>query len=113
MLQTFLLQAQGGTKRIDLSHSLFDDDAIFLYNVDKAITLKSDKFKGSIKLKYDRMKYIGLWHMPKMDAPYVCIEPWSSIPANDGVIDNLLTKEEMIHLPVGYNYKNTYSITIE
>lgn len=107
------IYTQGGTKRIDLSHNLFDDDAIFLYNVDKAITLKSDKYKGSIKLKYDRMKYIGLWHMPKTDAPYVCIEPWSSIPANDGVIDNLLTKEEMIHLPVGYSYKNTYSITIE
>ena len=101
-----------GVKRIDLDHSLFDDDAIFLYNVDKTITLKSDKYKGSVKVKYDRMKYLGLWHMPKTDAPYVCIEPWSSIPANDGVVDNLLTKEEMIHLPVGYTYKNTYSITI-
>lgn len=107
------IYTQGGTKRINLSHSLFDDDAIFLYNIDKAITLKSDKFKGSIKLKYDRMKYVGLWHMPKTDAPYICIEPWSSIPANDGVVDNLLTKEEMIHLPVGYSYKNTYSITVE
>ncbi len=104
---------QGGTKRIDLTHSLFDDDAIFLYNVDKAITLKSDKYKYSVKLKYDRMKYVGLWHMPKTDAPYLCIEPWSSIPANEGVIDNLLTKEEMIHLPQGYSYKNTYSITVE
>ena len=107
------IYTQGGTKRIDLSHGLFDDDAIFLYNVDKSITLKSDKFKGSIKLKYDRMKYVGLWHMPKTDAPYVCIEPWSSIPANDGVVDNLLTKEEMIHLPVGYSYNNMYSITVE
>lgn len=104
---------QGGTKRIDLSHNLFDDDAIFLYNIDKSITLKSDKYNGSVKLKYDRMKYVGLWHMPKTDAPYICIEPWSSIPANDGVVDDLLTKEEMIHLPSGYSYKNTYSITIE
>ena len=102
----------GGVKRIDLAHNLFDDDAIFLYNVDKTITLKSDKYNHSIKMKYDRMKYVGLWHMPKTDAPYVCIEPWSSIPANDGAVDNLLTKEEMIHLPVGYTYKNTYSITI-
>ena len=104
---------KGGVKRIELNHSLFDDDAIFLYNIDKTITLKSDKYKGSVKLKYDRMKYVGLWHMPKTDAPYICIEPWSSIPANEGVIDNLLTKEEMIHLPVGYSYKNSYSITIE
>lgn len=104
---------QGGTKRIDLAHNLFDDDAIFLYNIDKSITLRSDKHAGSIKLKYDRMKYVGLWHMPKTDAPYICIEPWSSIPANEGAIDDLLTKEEMIHLPSGYSYNNTYSITIE
>ncbi len=101
-----------GTKRIDLAHDLFDDDAIFLYNVDKAITLKSDKYRHSVRVKYDRMKYVGLWKMPKTDAPYLCIEPWSSIPANDGVVDDLLTKEEMMHLPVGYTYKNTYSITI-
>lgn len=103
----------GGTKRIDLNHNLFDDDAIFLYNVDKTITLKSDVHKYSVTLKYDRMKYLGLWHMPKTDAPYVCIEPWSSIPANDGIVDNLLTKEEMIHLPCGYTYNNTYSITVK
>ena len=50
------LFTQGGTKRIDLKHSLFDDDAIFLYNVDKSITLKSDLHKYSVTLKYDRMK---------------------------------------------------------
>ena len=104
---------QGGTKRIDLSHNLFDDDAIFLYNIDKTITLKSDKYNHKVRLKFERMKYVGLWHMPKTDAPYICIEPWSSIPANEGVVDNLLTKEEMIHLPSGYTYKNSYTITIE
>lgn len=104
---------EGGTKRIDLDHSLFDDDAIFLYNVDKTITLGSYKHKGSITLKYDGMKYIGLWHMPKTDAPYICIEPWTSIPASEGKIDDLLTKDEMVHLPSGYTYKNSYSITIK
>lgn len=107
------LFTQGTIKRIDLKHELFDNDAIFLYNVDKTITLKSDSHKYSVTMKYDRMKYLGLWHMPKTDAPYVCIEPWTSIPANDGVIDNLLTKEEMIHLPVGYTYNNSYSITVK
>lgn len=107
------LYAKSPIKKINLTHNLFDDDAIFLYNVDKVITLKSDSHKYSITMKYDRMKYVGLWHMPKTDAPYVCIEPWTSIPANDGVIDNLMTKEEMIHLPVGYNYTNSYSITVK
>ena len=103
---------EGGTKRINLSHNLFDNDAIFLYNVSKKITLASEKSARSVTMEFERMKYIGLWHAVKTDAPYVCIEPWTSVPATDGVVDNLLTKEEMIHLPQGYTYKNTYSVTI-
>ncbi len=104
--------SKNGTKRIDLRHDLFDNDAIFLYNVSKEIKLGSDKTRRSVTMSFDGMKYIGLWHAVKTDAPYVCIEPWTSVPATDGRVDNLLTKEEMIHLPVGYSYKNGYSIKI-
>ena len=106
------LYSEKGTKRIDLKHDLFDDDAIFLYNVSKEIKLASDKTQRSVTMRFDGMKYIGLWHAVKTDAPYVCIEPWTSVPATDGVVDNLLTKEEMIHLPAGYSYKNSYSVKI-
>lgn len=104
---------ESGTKRIDLKHSLFDDDAIFLYNTSKKITLASKKSEHSVTLCFDKMKYVGLWHAPKTDAPYICIEPWSSIPAADGVVDELLTKAQMNHLPSGYTYKNTYTIEIK
>jgi galactose mutarotase-like enzyme len=104
---------EGGTKRIDLRHDLFDNDAIFLYNVAKKITLASEKSKRSVTMRFDGMKYIGLWHAVKTDAPYVCIEPWTSVPATDGVVDNLITKEEMVHLPSGYTYKNGYSVEIK
>ncbi|MBR7101259.1 MAG: aldose 1-epimerase family protein [Clostridia bacterium] len=102
----------GAVKRIDLKHELFDNDAIFLYNTDKVITLKSDCAEEAVTLSFENMKYIGLWHAPKTDAPYLCIEPWCGIPANDGVIDDLETKEEMIHLPSGFSFTNSYSIKI-
>ncbi len=104
---------QGGTKRIPLKHELFDDDAIFLYNTSKKITLASAKHKHSVSIELWGMKYVGLWHAPKTDAPYICIEPWTSIPANQGIVDDLLTKEQMNHLPSGYTYKNGYSIEIK
>lgn len=104
---------QGGTKRIPLKHELFDDDAIFLYNTAKKITLASEKHNRSVTMEFPRMKYVGLWHAPKTDAPYICIEPWTSIPANHGIVDDLLTKEQMNHLPSGYTYKNGYSIEIK
>jgi galactose mutarotase-like enzyme len=102
----------GNVKRIDLKHELFDDDAIFLYNTDKKITLKSDATSDSVTMTFDNMKYIGLWHAPKTDAPYICIEPWCGIPANEGVIDDLETKEEMIHLPAGFSFSNSYKVEI-
>ncbi|MBO5313203.1 MAG: aldose 1-epimerase family protein [Clostridia bacterium] len=107
------LYVNSGTKRIDLRHDLFDNDAIFLYNVSKTVRLASQKSERSITMSFDGMKYIGLWHAVKTDAPYICIEPWTSVPATEGVVDELSTKEEMIHLPCGYTYKNGYSLTIK
>lgn len=107
------LYTQGGTKTIKLAHELFDNDAIFLYNVPKKITLFSAKGSRAVTVRFDKMKYIGLWHAPKKPAPYVCIEPWNSIPSKDGEIDNLLTKREMIHLDTGCVHKTGFSIEIK
>lgn len=103
----------GKTKKIDLKHSLFDNDAIFLYNTPKTITLSSSKGEKSVTLKFDNMKYVGLWHATKTDAPYVCIEPWCSSPSDDGVVDNLLTKKEMVHLAPDMIHKTKYEIIIK
>lgn len=106
------IYTQGGTKTINLRHDLFDDDAIFLYNVPKKIKLCSDKGTRSVTVKFDKMKYVGLWHAVKKDAPYLCIEPWTSQPSTDGIIDDLSTKKEMIHLGSGCSFKNHYEIEI-
>ncbi len=101
------------TKSIDLKHDLFDDDAIFLYNTPKKITLYSSKGTKSVTVKFDNMKYVGLWHATKKDAPYVCIEPWCSSPSDDGVTDDLLTKKEMVHLAPASIHKTKYEIIIK
>ena len=58
------------------------------------------------------MKYLGLWHVPKKEAPYICIEPWYSVPAYDGKVDDLDTKRDMIHLEAGGIYENKTVITV-
>ena len=107
------IYTQGGTKTINLTHDLFDNDAIFLYNVPKKITLSSPLDTRAVTVRFDKMKYVGLWHATGKAAPYVCIEPWNSIPSKDGEVDNLLTKREMIHLEKGYVHKTGFSIEIK
>lgn len=101
---------QGG--RIPMSHSLFDDDAIVLTKMAKAVTLKSDKSARAVRVEYPQMDYVGFWHMPHMDAPYVCIEPWSSLPSRQDVVEDLATQPGLIHLPAGETYENRWSIQI-
>ena len=107
------LYTQGGLKTINLAHSLFDNDAIFLYNTAKKVSLLSNKSKKGVTMTFDNFKYLGLWHKPKSDAPYICIEPWCGCPdfeGTDGVLD---TKPDMVHMPVGYSFVSSYKIEIK
>ncbi|MEG1663538.1 MAG: aldose 1-epimerase family protein, partial [Clostridia bacterium] len=69
-------------KILHLSHSLFDRDAIVLQDICHTVTLKSSVSKRAVTLKFpEAMKYLGIWHAPKKEAPYVALEPWTSLPA--------------------------------
>ena len=98
--------------KLPLEHSLFDHDAIVLTNVSPCVTLKSDKSYRAIRVEYPDMPYVGFWHMPKTDAPYICIEPWSSLPARKGIVEDLTTQPGLISLDVGCEYKNQWSVEV-
>lgn len=99
-------------KRIHLHHDLFDEDAIILKNMCREVTLRSKKSKYFVTVSYPQMNYLGLWHWPKTDAPYVCIEPWTSLPARHGIAEEISCKSDLIHLLPGKIYENTWTITI-
>lgn len=99
-------------KTFRLEHSLFDNDAIFLTETAHEVTLKSDKSGRFVTVNFPEMNYVGFWHKPQSEAPYVCIEPWTSIPADDGVVDNFETKREMFRLAPGANRNISFTITI-
>ncbi len=95
-----------------LHHDMFDGDAIILTDMPRQITLASDKGKKKVRVSYPDMAYLGLWHMPHTDAPYICIEPWSSLPSRKGVIEDLAKQENLIALPAGENYVNRWEIEV-
>lgn len=98
--------------RLPLRHELFDNDAAILGNTCREISLKSKADPRYITVKYPDFRYLGVWHTPETDAPFVCIEPWSALPATDGVITDLSTKEDMTRLAPGKTYKTSWSIEI-
>lgn len=98
--------------RLPLAHSLFDNDAIFLTEMCHTVSLCSVKNARKVTVKFGDMDYLGFWHKPHADAPYVCIEPWHGIPSVDGEVDDLATKAGMIRLPAGGVYSTYFDITV-
>jgi len=99
-------------RMIPLRHDLFDDDAIILKDVCRKVTLKSEKDTRSVTVTFPDMDYIGLWHRPRTDAPYVCIEPWTSLFSRDGIVEDFATQESLISLDSAKHYVNTWTIEI-
>jgi len=97
---------------LPLRHSLFDNDAIVLRNMCRKVTLKSDKGKKGVTVSYPDMPYLGIWHWPKKDSPYVCIEPWSSLFSRDGIVEDIACQPCLIGLDPGGCYVNTWSIEL-
>lgn len=98
---------------LPLKHSLFDRDAIVLQDVSSRISLRSKKSARFVTLEVpDAMKYLGIWHAPKKEAPYVALEPWTSVPAYDGVVDDLSTKRDMFELSPLATYELIWTITV-
>ena len=97
---------------LPLSHDLFDDDAIVLRDMAREVTLEPIGGGRSVTVSYPDMPYLGIWHWPRTDAPYVCIEPWSSLPAKAGETTVFEKQEDLIHLPEGKTYRNTWTVRI-
>lgn len=98
--------------RLPLHHHLFDDDAIVLRDMCRKVTLKSDKTNKSVTVEYPMMDYLGIWHWPKVEVDYVCIEPWSSLPSRDGQIEDIEKQKDLICLEAGEIYENQWKIII-
>lgn len=98
---------------IDLCHDLFDEDAIILKNMARGVTLRSRISRREVRVTYPDLPYLGIWHWPKTDAPYVCIEPWSSLPSRQDVVEEFTCKSDMVQLVPTQIYETTWSINIQ
>ena len=99
-------------QRLELKHNLFDRDIVDYINADKKLTIKTDKDKRSITVSYPNMRYVGFWHKPYSDAPYVCVEPWTSLPSTEGEIEEMINKKDFETLRPNETYTNVITINL-
>ncbi|MGN1047802.1 MAG: aldose 1-epimerase family protein [Eubacteriales bacterium] len=95
---------------IPLRHDLFDRDAVCLARTADEVTISSDKTERFVRFNYKNFPYLCIWHKPKCEAPYVCLEPWYGLPAFDSVVDDMDTKSDMFRMAAGDEKTFTYSI---
>ena len=99
-------------RRLYLHHNLFDDDAIILKDAPSKVVLASEKGSARIEMETSHLEYLGIWHKPASDAPYVCIEPWSSLPSKKDIIEDLEKQDNLVSLtPDGY-YTGFFKVKI-
>lgn len=65
---------------VPLKHTSFKNDAL-IYQISRQteIVLTDHHAEVEIRVKPNRMDYVGIWSPYPKRAPFICIEPWSSI----------------------------------
>lgn len=98
--------------RLPLTHDLFKNDAMIFAGTCRAVSLKRKRSKRFLTLRYPDFRYLGVWQTPDQPAPFVCLEPWTSLPATDGKRYDLLTKEDAQHLALGKEYAAEWTLEL-
>ena len=97
---------------LPLRHELFDLDAVVLTDVPHSLRIMSSSGSESIEVSYPGMDYVGFWHKPRTEAPYVCVEPWVTLPGEEGHPTVFEERKDLLHLDPGKRYCNTWTVTV-
>lgn len=98
--------------RLPLRHDLFDDDAVVLRDAGGGVLLASDAGGPGVRLACADFPYLGIWHNNRTEAPFVCLEPWSSLPAREGELTDLETQPDLLSLRPGGVRRLGWSVEI-
>ncbi|PJI08959.1 MULTISPECIES: aldose 1-epimerase family protein [Clostridium] len=97
---------------INLDEKLFKQGVLIFKDLNsKSISLKNNKNKSTITVKFDGFPYLGLWSK-ESGAPFVCIEPWFGHADFEDFNGDFREKEDGIKLEAGKEFTCTYSISI-
>ncbi len=94
------LSLPDGKYKVDTDF-LYATDTIILSKTNGSVTLSEDEGDYALTLSWsENLPYICIWKYPDDKARYICLEPWSDVPA-DGNSDENFNTRKMSHLAPG------------
>lgn len=96
--------------KLNLKHELFSKGVIAVENIDtKKVSICMKDGKKLLDFEFDGFDIFAFWQAP--NAPFICLEPWTSFTAIATMDENLETNRTMKYLKAKENKKYTAVVT--
>lgn len=95
---------------LSLNYKLFENDALVFKKLEsKSITILENS-NPKLKITFDDFPSLGIW--TKVNAPFLCIEPWLGYADTTGSNGTILEKEGVLILDENKNFNAQFSIEV-
>ena len=73
---------------------IYANDTMIFRDVPTSVKLSGGNQPHEIALEYsDNLPYLCIWKAPTSSARYICLEPWSHVPADGETEENFLSRQ--------------------
>ena len=97
-------------KKTPLNYNLFKNDALIFKTLESNSLTILENDKPFLRLHFNDFPNLGIW--TKLNAPFLCIEPWFGYSDTTESSGNLLDKEGIVLLDSKQTFKSIFSIEI-
>lgn len=106
--KTTLLGSDNG--KLFLNYSIFENDALIFKELESKSVAILRNGKAYLKVSFKDFPHLGIW--TKLNAPFLCIEPWQGYSDTLDASGNLFDKEGIILLNSDKEFSAGFSIEI-
>ncbi len=100
------------SERQQLRHADFKNDAlVYELLAHNEVILRDEKENTEIRVRPNRMDYLGIWSPYPKKASFICLEPWTGLADSEKSTGKLEEKNEISFLDVNENMNHEYTIT--
>lgn len=97
-------------KLLQLNYSLFENDALIFKQIESKKVTILENLKPILSVNYKGFPSLGIW--TKINAPFLCIEPWFGYADSENSSENILEKNGILILKTNEIFNSEYSIEI-